>query len=162
MIDLRDATLALIDFVPEAIADDAEIVALSLAIDPELRTIGAALIEAAILPRIADVPEAILDEIAWGCRFNELKVWDVATVARKRAFLVDFLEIRKRSGSRWAVERALELVGVNATVIEWWEEATVPFTYRITTSGVTPDQEEYIRDLMLRFAPARMSLTGIT
>lgn len=157
MIDLRNASL--LDFAPESISSDPEIIALSLAIDPELRDVGAAIIEAVILPRIADLPEPILDELAWAFRFNRLQVWDVATVEKKRALLVNVFAIRKKSGTRFSVRRALDLAEVSGVIVEWFEEGAAPYTYRIRLFvngvGITKSQLVQIAELKARFAPKR-------
>lgn len=160
-IDLRDASL--LDFVPESIVSDPEIIALSLAIDPELREVGIAIIEATILPRIADVSPAVLEELGWAFRLNELQLWDVATTDAKRNLLVNIFAIRKKSGTRFAVRRVFDLVSVVGEVIEWWEEAAPPYTYRlrlfVDDVGVTLLQMTQISEVTHRFAPARASLT---
>lgn len=157
MIDLRNASL--LDFVPESIASDPEIIALSLAIDPELRDVGAAIIEAIILPRVAELDETILDELAWAFRFNRLQIWDVATVAKKRALLVNVFAIRKKSGTRFAVRRVLDLVEVTGQIVEWFEEGAAPYTYRIRLDvngvGITKSTLVQIAELKARFAPKR-------
>jgi phage tail P2-like protein len=162
MIDLRNASL--LDFLPESIASDPDIVALSLAIDPELRDVGAAIIEAVILPRIAELEEAILDELAWAFRFNRLQIWDVASVEKKRALLVNVFAIRKKSGTRFAVRRVLELVdGVTGVLVEWFEEGAAPYTYRlrlfVNNIGITLSQLVQISELTYRFEPTRAKLS---
>lgn len=159
-IDLRDASL--LDFLPESIADDPEIVAISLAIDPELRAVGAAIVEATILPRIESVPEAILDELAWAFNLNSLQIWDVATVDGKRALLRNIFAIRKKSGTKFSVRRVFDLMSVVGEVIEWFEEAADPYTYRlrlfVDEVGITLSQLTQIGELTNRFAPTRSSL----
>jgi phage tail P2-like protein len=161
MIDLRTASL--IDFLPESISSDSEIIALSLAIDPELQDVGASLIEAVILPRIADVDAAILEELAWAFRLNELQLWDSATVTAKRALLVNIFAIRKKSGTRFAVRRVFDLVSVVGEVVEWFEEAGDPYTYRlrlfVDEIGLTLLQQIQIGEMTHRFAPTRSQLS---
>lgn len=166
MIDIRDASL--IDFLPESIASDPEIIAISLAIDPELRSVGAAIIEATILPRIASVDEAVLEELAWAFRLNRLQVWDVASAAGKRAVLTNIFELRKKSGTRFAVRRALDLigavaVGVEHEIIEWFEEGAAAYTYRVrftvADEGLTLFQQQAAAELTHRFEPTRAELS---
>jgi phage tail P2-like protein len=160
MIDLRDASL--LDFVPESIASDPDIIALSLAIDPELRDVGAAIIEAVILPRISALGEPILNELAWAFRFNRLQIWDEASVEKKRALLVNVFAIRKKSGTRFAVRRALDLTEVDGVLVEWWEEGAAPHTYRLRLFagdvGITRLQLIEIGELVRRFARTSQKL----
>lgn len=163
MIDLRDVSL--LDFLPESIASDPEIIALSLAIDPELRDVGAAIIEAVILPRISELDDAILDELAWAFRLNRLQIWDEATTEGKRALLVNIFAIRKKSGTRFSVRRVFDLMSVVGEVIEWWEEEAPPYTYRlrifVDEIGITLSQLMQISELTHRFAPARTQLSEL-
>jgi phage tail P2-like protein len=163
MIDLRDATLSLLDFLPESIKSDPEIIALSLAIDPELRSVGAAIIEAVILPRISQLDDPILDELAWAFRLNRLQIWDDATTEGKRALLANVFAIRKKSGTRFSVRRVFDLLSVVGSVVEWWEEGAAPYTYRlrlfVDLIGITLSQLVQIGELTHRFAPTRAKLS---
>lgn len=170
MIDLRDVSL--LDFLPESIASDPEIIALSLAIDPELRDVGAAIIEAVILPRIAQIDDPILNELAWAFRLNRLQIWDDATTEGKRALLVNIFAIRKKSGTRFAVRRVFDLMSVTGIVVEWFEDiidlggpepvTPLPYTYRLRLfaddTGITRAQLLQINELTRRFAPTRSRL----
>jgi len=155
MISLLDENLSLVDFLPDVIKSDPEVIALSRAVDPQLREVIAEVIEVAILPRIADVPERLLDEVAWAMRLNELQIWDAATVAGKRALLVNIFAIRKKSGTRFAVRRVFDLLSVVGQVVEWFEEGADPHTYRmrifVDQVGVTRDQLIQAVELIIRF-----------
>lgn len=156
MIDLRTASL--LDFLPESIKGDPEIIALSLAIDPELQDVGAAIIEAVILPRIDEVSTDVLEELAWAFRLNELQLWDAATTEGKRTLLVNIFEIRKKSGTRFAIRRVFDLVSVVGEVVEWFEEAAAPYTYRlrlfVDDIGITLLQLIQIDEVVIRFGRA--------
>ncbi len=160
MIDLRNVSL--LDFLPESISSDEDIIALSLAIDPELRAVGAAIIEAVILPRIADLSEEILNELAWGFNLNSLQLWDVATIDGKRSLLVNIFAIRKKSGTKFAVRRIFDLMSVVGSVIEWFEESADPYTYRlrlfVDEVGITLAQLVQISELTHRFESTRSYL----
>lgn len=168
MIDLRDPYLTLLDFLPESIASDLEVIALSIAIDPELRDVGGAIVEAVILPNIAQLPEPILDELAWAFRLNELQLWDNATIDGKRALLVSIFAIRKKAGTRFAVRRIFDLLSVIGSLTEWWEEdpPAFPFTYKIqitaTDVAILLTTLQQIRELTHRFAPARAALAELS
>lgn len=159
---LDDSDFSLVDFLPESISSDAEIVALSLAIDPELRGVGAAIIEAVILPRIASLPMEILDELAWAFNLNSLQLWDSATIEGKRALLVNIFAIRKKSGTVFAVRRIFDLLAVTGSIFEWWQEGAPAYTYRlrllVNAVGVSLSQLLQISELTHRFEPTRCKL----
>lgn len=167
---ILDPELSLLDFVPPSIADDLEIIAMSKAIDPELRDVAAAIIEANIMPRIADVPEEVLDELAWAFNLSNLQIWDVASVAKKRELLANIFEVRKKSGTLFAVRRTFSLMELDADIVEWFDETDPlipnggePYTYRIRI--FLDDEEEFTRsqwiqawELTYRFARASAKL----
>ena len=164
MIDIRAASI--LDFLPESLAAEADIVALSLALDPELRSVAAAVVEAVIMPNIDAQPDWVLNEIAWSMRLDELQIWDDATLAGKRQLLHGILAIRKKSGTRYAVRRIFDLLSVTAELIEWWQEAASPNTYRIRIvvtgdPGITLHQLQQIPELLERFGRASQQLTEL-
>lgn len=163
-LDLR--TLSLVDLLPPAIASDEDIIALSLALDPELRAVSAAIEEAIIWPNVDNLPEAVLDVLAWDCRLNELQIWDDATLAGKRALLKNIFAIRKKSGTRYAVRRIFDLLSVVGELIEWWQEGASHDTYRIRLHvegdpGLTLHQLQQIPELLARFARTSQSLSEL-
>jgi phage tail P2-like protein len=153
-LDIREASI--LDFLPSSIASDPEIIALSRAIDPELRDVATESIAAAILPRLADVPERVLDEVAWGMRLNELQIWDSATISGKQTLLANIFAIRKKSGTVFAVRRVFDLLSVVGVVVEWFEEGAQPHTYRlrifVDQVGITLAQLTQATELVQRFA----------
>lgn len=161
MIDLRDAQL--LDFVPESIRSDPEVIAICEALDPELQAVSDSIVEAIILPRISALTEPVLDEIGWMMRLDRLRAWDVADVAGKRRLLANILDLRRRAGTRYAVRRVFDLLLLTATVIEWWEEAATPHTYRIEVDaaedGVTLLELQQVPDMAKRFARTSQRLS---
>lgn len=148
--------VSLLDLLPESLRDETDVVAICLAVDPEMRAVSVATDEANILARIEEQPEAVLDEIAWGMRLNELLVWDTAALAAKRALLKNILAIRQRSGTRYALRRIFDLISVQGEVVEWWEEDGPPHTYRlrlfVSDVGVQLLTLQKIPELVERFA----------
>lgn len=168
MIDLRNASL--LDFLPESIASDSDIIALSLAIDPELQSVGAAIVEAVILPNIANLADDILDELGWAFRLNRLQLWDIATAAQKAAILVNIFAIRKKSGTRFSVRRVFDLLNITGQTIvgqlvEWFEEGAAAYTYRIMLTAdqisLSLSQILQVFELTHRFAPTRSKLSRL-
>jgi phage tail P2-like protein len=173
MNDLRSASARpddaqatdLLDLVPESIREEEDIVALTRAIAPEFQNIADAVVETVILPNIANLPEVVLDELAWSMRLNELQIWDDATVAGKRTLLANIFAIRKKAGTRYAVRRIFDLLSVVGRVIEWWEEGAAANTYRLrldaTDVGMTLAALRQIPELLDRFARVSQGLTEI-
>lgn len=174
-IDLRDDDLTLLDFVPESIKSDPEIVALSHAIDPELRAVAESVIEANILPRIDDLPEWVLDELAWAFNLDTLMAWSAldgagqpvnAPIEGKRAILRNIFDLRKRAGTRYAVRRVFDLLGVTGRLLEWFVDTGPPYTYRleltVDENPLTAIQTQAVVELAKRFAPVRSRMRAFT
>jgi phage tail P2-like protein len=166
MIDLRTGTL--LDFLPESLATETDVVAISKALDPEIRAVASAIVEAVIWPNIANLPEPVLDELAWSIRFQELALWDTATLAGKREILTGIFAARKKFGSRYSVRRIFDLIQVTGAVIEWWQDSPVaaPHTYRIEVTvpgdpGLSLFTILQIPALLLRCARASQKLTEL-
>lgn len=68
-------------------------------------------VDASVLPHLAE-------------QFNVLGEagWDIAdTDEKKRALLKEAVALHRIKGTPYALKRALELLGINATVTEWWQ-----------------------------------------
>lgn len=166
MIDLLSPSLSLVDFLPDSIASDEDVIALSRAIDPELRAVAAAVSEAIIWPNIAQLPAPVIEILGHDTRLDELQIWDTATLDGRRALLANIFAIRKRSGTRFAVRRIFDLLSVVGSLVEWWEEGAPHDTYRIRLTvagdpGITKAQLLQIPELLHRFARASQQLTEL-
>ena len=164
MIDLRSARL--IDFVPESIASDPEVVALCAALDPQMQAVSSAIVEAIILPRIAELEEPVLDAVAWGFKLDRLRVWDVATVAQKRTLLGRALYYLRRSGTPAAIRWVLSCFPWPASFVEWFTEAGANQTWRIAIghngSELTLEQLAALEEMVHRFGRTGAHLSGVT
>jgi phage tail P2-like protein len=173
-IDIRSPTLSLLDFLPSSIKSEPEIVAMSKALDPEIRAVVAAIAEANILPRIDDQPEWVLDELAWAFKIDELLVWSALdehgnevkpSVAGKRRMINGIVGKQRKAGTRWSVRKALELIAAAATLTEWWEEGGLPYTYKVKIHAdeddVNKTQLLAVRELMGRYAPLRSRMSEL-
>lgn len=164
MIDLREASL--LSFLPDSIVSDEDVIALSLAIDPEIRAVSAAIVEAVIWPNIDNLPLAVLDVLGNDTRLDELQIWDSATVDGKRGLLKNIFAIRKASGTRFAVRRIFDLLSVKGHLVEWFEENALHDTYRIRLTvigdpGITAPQILQIPELLERFSRASQQLSEL-
>jgi len=153
MIDLRTARL--IDFVPESIAGDPEVVALCAALDPQHQAVSSAIVETIILARIADLDEPVLDAVAWGFKLDRLRAWDLATVAQKRLLLAGAVFYLRRSGTPAAIRWVLRCFPWATQLIEWYAEGAANQTWRLIInhngSEVSRDQVVALEELVHRF-----------
>jgi phage tail P2-like protein len=141
VIELGEASL--FDVLPGYVGTDEDMIAICVALDPELREVSAVIAEAIILPNIDALPEWVCNELGWAMRLDELQVWDMATVEGKRAILRGALKWRRASGTKGAVAKVFGLTQTDGRIIEWFEEDPAyanPFTFRmrITVTAATP------------------------
>lgn len=80
----------------------------------------------------AEAPAAYLPYLAWE---RSVDVWDPAwPEATKRAVVEAAPEVHRHKGTVHAVEVALGALGVDADVVEWWQQAPrgAPYTFKVT------------------------------
>jgi len=115
--------------LPVSVAGDEKIKAAARACDHELSAIDINAVY--ILSRIEELPEPVLDLLAW--QFH-IEGWELArTVEEKRAFVKQALELHRYKGTPWAVRRALSALSLPAEVVEWFESrgALFPYTFAL-------------------------------
>jgi len=67
--------------------------------------------------------------------------WDIAnTEAKKRALLKEAVALHRIKGTPYAVKRSLELLGVNATVTEWFQTTPKGQPYTFILDAQVTDQ----------------------
>lgn len=162
-----DQTL-LIDLVPPSISGDEQIQDMAEAIQPQLDEITAAIPTIEIYRRIDELPEDVLRLLAWENRVYGVE-WRLAlTLEDKRALVKGSFELNKRRGTRWAVERVFDLIGLYAEIKEWWEpgESGDPATFRIaildvTGRGIAAEEIDLLDDLVRIYRPLTRHLEGV-
>jgi len=188
--DIRTSTL--LDALAGLVAEDPDARALAQALDPELREIATLAETCALLSRIPQLSEAQADQLARWFRLTELEGWSAAGLARKRAVLAEMVEVYRRRGTRWALERVLGILETPATewddggsvwdegeagwdtrdgmysVEEWWQRvpADPPFTYRIDAGiefrGLTLDELRRLQQVLDAYVPVRAHLLELS
>jgi hypothetical protein len=184
--DVRTASLAVsLAGLPAA---DPDAVALAQALDPQIQEIATLAEQCAFFSRIAGLTSGQCDEVARWFKLVELEGWALADVARKRAVLAEMVNIYRRRGTRWALERVLGILETVLTVwdgggtvwdggstvwderdgmytVEEWWERTPPdpaCTYRIDATiehhGLTLDEIRHLGQVLEAYVPARAHL----
>ena len=118
MLKLENITLSAL--APPSITHDKNVKAIFDAIDPELRAIHQDIQKVLIYSRIDELPEEIIDLLAWQWHvdFYELAN-DLQT---KREMVKGSIEWHRHKGTAYAIVKALEMLGVEARFIPWYEE----------------------------------------
>lgn len=115
----------------------------------------------------AACPAPLLPWLAWAW---SVEYWDTSRMdeAAQRAAIAGSLDVKRHKGTAGAMRRAVEALGVEARVQEWFAQAPLgdPYTYRlhvdVTQSGVSlPQLQELVR-VAQRTANLRSHLTDVT
>lgn len=127
MIDIH--SLSLKDITPPNIAQDENISALISAIDPQLQQLSYASLEPLIMARIDELPENVLDLLAWQLHAD---FYDLAgTLSMKREAVKSSILWHMHKGTEWAILEALRQIDISAEFVPWWETGDDPYTFRL-------------------------------
>jgi phage tail P2-like protein len=134
--------LDLLKILPSSISGDKNVQAAAKAIDPEMKSVSQDIREALILSRIDELSEPVIDLLAWQWHVDFYEL--ARTLEMKRATVKDSIPWHRKKGTRWAIKKALEMIGVEAEIIEWWRIAgAIPYTFAVTA---TVTDEFYLKN----------------
>jgi phage tail P2-like protein len=129
MVNLDD--LELLQILPPSISGDKNVRAVAKALDPELQSVSRDTREALIVSRIDELPEPVLDLLAWQWHVDFYEL--ARTLEMKRAAVRGSIPWHRQKGTKWAIKKALEMIGVDAELTEWWNiEGASPYTFALT------------------------------
>ena len=127
MIKLND--LSLNDIAPSSIKDDKNISAIIEALNPDLKFITQNITQEFIYSRIDELDSGLLDLLAW--QFH-VDFYDLAKdINAKRRQVKDSIQWHMKKGTAWAILKALDMIGVEAEFINWYEFGGEPYTFKI-------------------------------
>ena len=143
MNKLNDVQLKTI--APPSINNDKNVQALCDAIDVKLREIAAASGLVLLLPRLDELPEEIVDELAWQYHVD---FYDYsADIDKKRALVKQAIAWHKRKGTPAAVEEVCTAVFQTAQVFENWEYGGEPYHFQVRLIEEPVPDEKVIDNL---------------
>lgn len=121
--------ISLAQIAPPSIKYDKNVSAIIEALDPELKLITNETQQVFILSRIDELDEKVLDLLAW--QFH-VDFYDLANdLQAKRRQVKDSILWHMKKGTAWAIVKALDMIGVDAEFINWYEFGGSPYTFRI-------------------------------
>ena len=121
--------LSLFDILPTSIMGDANVQAIAHALDPEIQSVSSDIREALIISRIEELPESVVDLLAWQLHVDFYE--PDFPLAIKRRLVKNSIPMHRKKGTKWAVEEILRALGVEAKVSEWFEYGGAPYTFRV-------------------------------
>lgn len=133
-------SISLLDILPNSILTDPQITAAAKALDTELQSVTRATVETLHLPRIDELPEAVVDLLAWQWHvdFYEPLGMDIDT---KRRLVKESIAWHRAKGTPAAIEAVASAAFDKTTVKEWYEYGGKPYYFKIVTEYVTTDKE---------------------
>lgn len=116
-------------FLPNALAHDEKMVALAKSVAKELLTVSGHLDDVLIYSRFDELPEALVDVLAYDMHVD----WYDYTypLEVKRALVRDSVKVHKRMGTKYAVETALNGLWPQSEVEEWFQYGGQPHHFRV-------------------------------
>jgi phage tail P2-like protein len=128
--------------LPAPLRNDPEMLALGRVIAGELQENIKRARLASIYTRIDELPEELLDILAYDFHVD----WydDTHSIEVKRQVIRDSVRIHKRLGTKYAVESALSAVYPDTKVQEWFEYDGEPYMFRviITADPNNPEKQQ--------------------
>lgn len=123
--------LSLSDIIPGSIAGDENVQAAIQGIDPELQSVSRDIAEALIYSRIDELPEPVLDALAWQWHVDFYEL--AHSVEGKREVVKGALQWHRKKGTVWSILKALEMFGIKGTYTNWYEmePSGKPYTFAL-------------------------------
>lgn len=126
--------------MPSSLTRDSNVLAVSRSLDTELQRVTQAGREALIMMRLDELDEQVVDMLAWQYHVDFYELADSLEV--KRELVRNSLSWHMKKGTRYAVLKALEMLGIEAEYHNWYEFGGEPYTFTISAT-VKPEYYEH-------------------
>ena len=143
MSGMRISDLDFLRLLPAFMRDDEAVIALSKAVTDLLGDPGKRLSTIRTWDKIDELNEAECDEMAW-----ELDVdWydSGMSLEEKRETIKAAQAIKRKRGTKWAVERLITAYLGEGYVMEWYETGDAPYTFIVMTTNASISSENYVK-----------------
>lgn len=121
--------VSLLDILPVNLLDDENINAAARALDEELQSISKATKSALILPRLDELPESVIDLLAWQWHVDFYE--PSMSVETKRRLIRESIAWHRIKGTPAAVEKSVSAIFNGGNVTEWYEYGGEPYRFRM-------------------------------
>ena len=131
--------LSLADISPPSLLYDKNILAIIAALDPQLQSVSRDVREALIFSRIDELPESVIDLLAWQWHVDFYE--SAHSLDAKRAMVKSSISWHRKKGTRAAIVEALDMLGLVTRFTAWHElldEGAQPYTFEIDAL-ITPE-----------------------
>ncbi len=155
--------VSLKEILPPSISSDEEVQRTAKAIEENLNMASRLIPMTAVYARIDELPESVLDALAWQLHVD---VYDEdMSLAKKRKLVKNAIKDHKYKGTPWAVKSVVEVLLNYAKVEEWYEYGGSPFHFRVSgESGPIPNGDKLQRlvDAINEVKNVRSWLDGVS
>ena len=141
MAGMKLSELEFLRLLPSFMRNDEAVIALSAAVDKLLGEASERIPTIRTWDKIDELNDKELDALAW-----ELDVdWydDTLGINEKRATIKAAQQIKRKRGTKWAVEQLITAYFGEGYVVEWYEIGDQPFTFIALTTNEAITQEDY-------------------
>ena len=160
--------ISLRDIIPRSIANDKNVKAIISAADPEFQKVSQDTREAFIISRISELPENVVDLLAWQWHVDSYE--PDLPIETKRELVLDSITWHRKKGTKASIESALKKLGFVPTIKEWFETGTKPHTFEVyghykdndlKVDFLGPDTDEILTRVIEITKPARSKLLSL-
>lgn len=155
--------VSLKEILPPSISSDEEVQRTAKAIEENLNMASRLIPMTAVYARIDELPESVLDALAWQLHVD---VYDEdMSLAQKRKLVKNAIKDHKYKGTPCAVKSVVEVLLNYAKVEEWYEYGGSPFHFRVSgESGPIPNGDKLQRlvDAINEVKNVRSWLDGVS
>ena len=119
------------DVMPSNLLKDSNTNAIAESLNSELGQVSQVTREALILPRLDELDEQIVDMLAWQYHVDFYELAD--DIDMKRRMVRESLLWHMKKGTKYAIIKALDMLGIEAEYKNWYEFEPVhePYTFEI-------------------------------
>lgn len=144
MAGMKISDLDFVRLLPAFMQDDETAVALSKAMNRLLGEPGKRLSTIRAWDKIDELNEAECDDLAWEL---DIDWYDSAgmSLEDKRATIKLAQQIKRKRGTKWAVERLISAYFGEGYVMEWDETDGTPYTFVVLTTNTNITTENYVK-----------------
>lgn len=136
-------SLSLLDILPANILEDEKVAAAAQALDKEIQEVTKATIEVLHISRIDELPEAVVDLLAWQWHVD---FYDQnLSLDKRRALVKNSIRWHMKKGTKAAVQELIQTVFESGVVSEWFDYGGEPYRFKVTTVDTMPSESEINR-----------------
>lgn len=163
MDDNTLTTMDLTELLPPALKNDPACFTLARVIAEQRGKTAERLGEAVIYARIDELPEGVLDILAYDLKVDWYDFDYPLDV--KRATIKNAMQVHRRKGTKFAVETAISEIYPGTRVAEWFEYGGEPYYFKllldVTYESVDPAKHRKVLELMNYYKNLRSVLEQV-